>query len=168
VGTAGQVTGASAATKLFVYHTDASTPTSAFQYNDGSAEGAAIIYVGRWNFFINPQFSISLSPLLGTSSSQKCLKFSYAYTADSAYLYRYGLFCPLAGAIGRDPSSFISINYFTFPYINGVRNPTTYTCLSTKSGLLLKYHLDSSKNNLQPNTLTISAQSTDLPFGQIS
>lgn len=70
------------------------------------------------------------------------------------------LYCPLKDAIAASITSKLILTGFAFPYVNGVRMPDVYTSVSTNTGTLVKYQVDS-KKDLIPNLITFV---TPIPF----
>lgn len=63
----------------------------------------------------------------------------------------------------------MTINHFTYPSLNGIKFPRSFTCISSKDGYFVKYH-ESSEENMTPNAITIAdnAFSFDLYYGRKS
>lgn len=96
VDSTNKMTGQVADTYMKVYHTDA---VNIWIPNSAGNEGAAFLYVGRWNFFADDYVVVTNTIIQGSNDYQKCRTFSYVYAPDVAIPERYGMFCPLYGNI---------------------------------------------------------------------
>ncbi len=85
------------------------------------------MYVAKWNFFTSG-ITVQTTSFLGSTGDSKCLTFSYAYTADTSYPARYGLFCPLIGLLGTSAATsyFNIVGYYFYEIKQFLRNSAIF------------------------------------------
>lgn len=158
--------GSVSGTNLFCYHTQSQNKFKPNSDLSSTSKGAALVYVGKWNFYADSQFAVlygsALSPVLDHTPAQdkKCLTVTYRYAPDALYPDRYALFCPVENAVAATNASKIALLNFQFPAIYGAIMPDAYSALSSKEGQMVKFQLDDQLGTLTPNQLLMG----DLPL----
>jgi hypothetical protein len=131
--------GTSTDVEMKFFHFDAGT---SFSPNDGTNEGAALVYTAPWNFNEAGNAVIDSASTIqyNANNNVKCISgIKYKVDSDDQYPYRYIMFCPLKDPIAADPDDVIILTNFVFPYVNGIKMPDAYSSISTNTGRLLKY-----------------------------